>query len=290
MMPVLAISLIAGGMVLLSRFDCIASARDGVLFQDGYSSSQSDRSSISRDSRNSESLDISDESRRESGAYARDGSFSRNEAFSEQRSYRDDLVEQVRSIDRQLAEIDEASRTLSSTWTVREGGGATISQDMSQIIASRYYDEAVRARSDGLDVPLNPNQTDITPAQMAGRNMVVDRILDRYIDETMAPVRDELLPPTEVMGPVQGPSNFGEGDLRLSGSGGGGSGAAAGSGTSDRFAEAEHAIEDGRADARARREGSNRTYTQGLLGASDLGRRSQQSQDKRWFTELDQKK
>jgi len=265
------------------------SARDGVLFQDGYSTSQSDRSNTTRDSRNSESLDVSDEARRESGAYTRNGSFSRSESFSEQRSYRDDLVEQVRSIDRQLSEIDEASRTLSSTWTTREGGGATISQDMSQIIASRYYEEAAQARSEGLDVPLNPNQTDITPTQMSGRNLVVDRILDRYIDETMAPVRDELLPPSEVMGPVKGPSSFGEEDL-ASRSHEGGSGSRSGRSTSDRFAEAERSIEDGRAELRARRGASNQGYAQGVIGASDLGERASESQRRRWFSDRDQKK
>ncbi|MEE4199302.1 hypothetical protein [Erythrobacter sp.] len=266
------------------------SASDGVVFQDGYSTSQSDRSNLTSDSRNSKSLDISDETRRESGVYARDGSFTRSESFSEDRSYRDDLVEQVRSIDRQLSEIDEASRTLSSTWTTREGGGATISQDMSQIIASRYYDEAALARSEGLEVPLNPNQTDITPTQMSGRNLVVDRILDRYIDETMAPVRDEMLPPSEVMGPVQGPSNFVEGDLELPSRGGRRSNSGAGGVTEDRFEQAERLIEEGRADVKARRQSSQQNYGQGVIGASDLGERAAESQRRRWFSDRDQKK
>lgn len=264
-------------------------ATDGVMFQNGYSETRSDRSNITRDERNSESLDISDESRRESGAYIRDGSFSRNEGFSEDRSYRDNLVEDIRSIDRQLSEIDEASRTLSSTWTTREGGGATISQDMSQIVASRYYDEAMSARAEGLDVPLNPNQTDITPTQMASRNIVVDRILDKYIDETMAPVRDEMLPPTQVMGSVQGPSNFTEGDLR--GSGGGGGGRSSGGGSSEvdaRLQGAEAAIGEGREDVARRREGSARTYEQGVIGASDLNESAQESRQRRWFKDRDQ--
>ena len=264
-------------------------ATDGVMFQNGYSETRSDRSNITRDERNSESLDISDESRRESGAYIRDGSFSRNEGFSEDRSYRDNLVEDIRSIDRQLSEIDEASRTLSSTWTTREGGGATISQDMSQIVASRYYDEAMSARGEGLDVPLNPNQTDITPTQMASRNIVVDRILDKYIDETMAPVRDEMLPPTQVMGPVQGPSNFSEGDLRGSGGGRGGRSSGGGSSEVDALLQgAEAAIGEGREDVARRREGSARTYEQGVIGASDLNESAQESRQRRWFKDRDQ--
>ncbi|WP_239806051.1 conjugal transfer protein TraG N-terminal domain-containing protein [Croceicoccus hydrothermalis] len=259
-------------------------ARDGVVFQDGYTETQSDRVNLSRNSSSSESQDVSDESRRESGAYIRDGSFSRNEGFSEDRSYRDNLVEDIRSIDRQLSEIDEASRTLSSTWTTREGGGATISQDMSQIVASRYYDEAMSARAEGLDVPLNPNQTDITPTQMASRNIVVDRILDKYIDETMAPVRDEMLPPTQVMGPVQGPSNFSEADLRGSGRGGGNASGGGGSSEVDaRLQGAEAAIEEGREDVARGREGAARTYEQGVIGASDLNQRTQDSRRAAWW-------
>ena len=266
------------------------SATDGVVFQDGYSETRSDRSNITRDDRNSESLDISDESRRESGAYVRDGSFSRNEGFSEDRSYRDNLVEEIRSIDRQLSEIEEASRTLSSTWTTREGGGATISQDMSQIVASRYYDEAMSARAEGLDVPLNPNQTDITPTQMASRNIVVDRILDKYIDETMAPVRDEMLPPTQVMGPVEGPSNFTEADLRGAGRGGGGrsSGGGGPSEVDARLQGAEAAIDEGREDVARRRQGAARTYEQGVIGASDLNEQAQESRQRGWFKDRDQ--
>ena len=232
---------------------------------------------------------MSDESRRESGAYVRDGAFDRNGGFTEERSFRDNLVEQIRLIDRQISEIDEASRTLSSTWTMREGGGATISQDMSQIVASRSDHEAMTARAEELDVPLNAGQTDITPTQMAGRNLVVDRILDQYIDETMAPVRDEMLPPTQVMGGVRGLSSFNEADLHGAGterprsSGGGG-----GSEASAPLQGAETAVDDGREEVGRRRENAKSGYEQGVIGASGLNQRAQESRGSRWRNDRDQ--
>lgn len=264
------------------------SASDGVNFRKGYSETQADRSSISRDARDSQSQDISDEHRRERGAHISDGTFQRSEGFSEGRSYLDKSLEEIRSIDRQLSQVDETARSLSKSFTLRSGDSASVTQDMSQIVASRYYDEASRARAEGLDVPLNVAQTDLSPTQMAARNIVVDRILDNYIDETMAPVRQELVHPREVMGGVDGPPQFSERDLRSPSGQGRTSGASdVSSQVEGRMKHAEDQIDEGRASIDAQSQSSERNYQSGVVGASDLGERSRKSRDKRWWSDRD---
>jgi hypothetical protein len=88
---------------------------------------------------------------------------------------------------------------------------------------------------------------------------------------------------------VQGPSNFSEGDLR--GAGGGRGGRSSGGGSSEvgaRLQGAEAAIGEGREDVARRREGGDRTYEQGVIGASDLNQSAQESRNARWWKDRDQ--
>ena len=260
-------------------------AWDGVQFSDGTSQGRSDRSNINASENNRQGEDHSKDYRLNEEGYSRDGNFSRDEGYSESRSFRDKAVEEIRSIDRQLAEIKEASRSLATTWTMREGGGLQVSQDLSQIVASRYQEYANSAEFRALGAP-SLQAVDLSPTQMRAREMIVDRIAKDYIDDIMAPVRDELVPPTELRGSVQGPSDFSEADLRGSlGSGGGRRGA----GGSNDFAEFKDevagAIAEGRGSIEGRRAASEQSRLGAVQGAVNLNQEANERANRNWFAD-----
>lgn len=263
-------------------------AWDGVIFSDTTNQSRSDRSVTSSGETNKQGEDHTLDSRLNEEGYSRSGNFSRNEGYSESRSFRDKTVEEIRSIDRQLAEIEEASRSLGTTWTMREGGGVQVSQDLSQIVASRYQDYANSAEFRALGAPSLQAQ-DLSPTQMRARDMIVDRIAKDYVDHIMEPVRDELVPPTELRGSVQGPSDFSEADLRGSlGSGGGRRGGSGGdSGFADFKGEVAGAIKDGRSSIEGKRAGSEANRGGAIQGAVDLNQEADERTNRTWFQDKD---
>jgi conjugal transfer mating pair stabilization protein TraG len=266
-------------------------AWDGVQLNHGISQSRSDKSNISSGELNREGEDHSTEYRLNEEGYSRNGNFSRNEGYSESRSFRDKTVEEIRSIDRQLAEIEEASRSLGTTWTMREGGGLQVSQDLSQIVASRYQEYADSAEFRALGAPSLQAQ-DLSPTKMRARDMIVDRIAKDYVDHIMEPVRDELVPPTELRGSVQGPSNFSEADLRGSlGSGGGRHSTGGGdSGFGDFQSEVAGAIKAGRGSIEAKRAASEANRTGAIQGAVDLNLEANDRTNREWFADKDRKR
>jgi conjugal transfer mating pair stabilization protein TraG len=266
-------------------------AWDGVQFSDAVSRNRSDRTNINSAETNKQGEDHTQDNRLNEEAYARSGSFSRNEGYSESRSFRDKTVEEIRSIDRQLAEIEEASRSLGTTWTMREGGGVQVSQDLSQIVASRYQDYANSAEFRALGAPSLQAQ-DLSPTQMRARDMIVDRIAKDYVDHIMAPVRDELVPPTELRGSVQGPSDFSEADLRGSlGVGGSHRGSGGGdAGFADFHGQVAGAIKDGRGSIEGRRSASEGGRAGAIQGASDLDQEVNDRTNRSWFQEKDRKR
>jgi conjugal transfer mating pair stabilization protein TraG len=263
-------------------------AWDGVYFTDGTSQSRSDRSNFSSSETSKQGEDHSKDFRLNEEGYSRSGNFSRNEGYSESRSFRDKTVEEIRSIDRQLAEIEEASRSLGTTWTMREGGGVQVSQDLSQIVASRYQEYANSAEFRALGAPSLQAQ-DLSPTQMRARDMIVDRIAKDYVDHIMEPVRDELVPPTELRGSVQGPGDFSEADLRGSlGAGGGRRGGAGGdSGFAEFQAEVAGAINEGRASIEGRRAASEANRSGAVQGAADLNQQANERTNRNWFQDKD---
>ncbi|MGE4404348.1 conjugal transfer protein TraG N-terminal domain-containing protein [Pseudomonas sp.] len=263
-------------------------AWDGVYFTDGTSQSRSDRSNINSGETNKTGEDHSIDSRLNEEGYSRSGNFSRNEGYSESRSFRDKTVEEIRSIDRQLAEIEEASRSLGTTWTMREGGGIQVSQDLSQIVASRYQEYANSAEFRALGAPSLQAQ-DLSPTQMRARDMIVDRIAKDYVDHIMEPVRDELVPPTELRGSVQGPSDFSEADLRGSlGSGGARRSAGGGdSGFADFQSQVAGAIKEGRGSIEGKRAASEANRVGAVQGAADLNQGANERTNRNWFQEKD---
>jgi conjugal transfer mating pair stabilization protein TraG len=263
-------------------------AFDGVQFNDGINTSRSDRSNISSGEVNRQGEDHSTDYRLGEEGYSRSGNFSRNEGYSESRSFRDKTVEEIRSIDRQLAEIEEASRSLGTTWTMREGGGVQVSQDLSQIVASRYQEYANSAEFRALGAPSLQAQ-DLSPTQMRARDMIVDRIAKDYVDHIMEPVRDELVPPTELRGSVQGPSDFSEADLRGSLDVGGGrrGGGGGDSGFAEFQSEVTGAINEGRASIESRRAASEANRSGAVQGAADLSQKADDRTNRRWFQDKD---
>lgn len=264
-------------------------AWDGVIFEDSVSDSRSERSSNSSGQVDRQGQDYAEDWKRNEEAYSRSGNFGRNESYSESRSSHDRAVEDIRSIDRSIAEIDEASRSLGTTWTEREGGGFQIGQDMSQIIASRYQEYAQSAELRNLNAP-SLQSVDLSPVQMTARNMIVDRIAKDYLDDIMKPVRDELVPPTQIKSDVDGPSHFSEADLRASGGRGQSGGGAKGAGAfetldakaADAIGEGMKAIDQGRAAAEVNRASA-------VQGASDLGAKVDSRKKKAWFSERNRK-
>jgi conjugal transfer mating pair stabilization protein TraG len=124
---------------------------------------------------------------------------------------------------------------------------------------------------------------------MRARDMIVDRIAKDYVDHIMEPVRDELVPPTELRGSVQGPSNFSEADLRGSlGSGGGRHSAGGGdSGFGDFQNEVAGAINEGRGSIESRRAGSQANRAGAIQGAVDLNQEANEKTNRTWFQDKD---
>lgn len=265
-------------------------AWDGVIYSDSTNNTRSDRSNVSSSENNRSGEDYSSDQRLNEEGFSRNGNFSRNEGYNENRSFRDKTVEEIKSIDRQLAEIEDASRSLGTTWTMREGGGMQMSQDLSQIIASRYHEYASSAELRGLGAP-SLQAVDISPAQMRARDMIVDRISKDYVEDIMEPVRDELVPPSEVRGPVATPSEFTEADLRGSLGHRGGSRSGGGdSGFAEFQGEVAGAIQQGRSSIEGRRAASDANRTEAVKGAMDLGQRAEKRTDRNWFADKDRRR
>lgn len=266
-------------------------AFDGVQFSDSVNESRFDKSNIQSSETNRQSEDHSEDYRLNEEGYSRNAGFSRNEDYSESRSFRDKTVEEIRAIDRQLAEIQDTSRSLGTTWTRREGGGMQVSQDLSQIVASRYQEYASSAEFRALGAP-SLQAVDLSSTQMRARDMIVDRIARDYVDQIMEPVRDELVPPTELGGSVQVPGDFSEADLRSSvGSGGGSRGGPSGdNGAADFEGEVRGAINEGSASIENRRVASEAIRRGAVQGAADLGQEANERTNRTWFQEKDRRR
>jgi conjugal transfer mating pair stabilization protein TraG len=187
-------------------------ARESVNFSDGVSTARSSRSVSTSSESHRESEDASQDFRRSQEAFSRATSVSRGEEYAENRSFQERTVEEIRSIDRQLSEIEEASRSLGTTWSLREGGGLQIGQDMGQAIASRYEDYARNADFRALEAP-SLQAVDLTPTQMRARDVIVDRIARDYAEAIMEPVRNELDTRDHLQGELVSPPIFDGADL-----------------------------------------------------------------------------
>lgn len=164
------------------------------------------------DSSTSDSRSNGSNATQDSGSYAQSGSFVRSEGYSENAYSRERALEQIRRIDERIAQIDELSTSLNESTSTREGYGANISFDMSQIVASRYQEKAAEL---GITAP-SLARTDYSPQEQATYELVAREIIADYYDQHLAPFNDLIPDKGTVTGKVTGPGMFSEADLRAS--------------------------------------------------------------------------
>lgn len=146
----------------------------------------------------------------DSGSYAQSGSFSRSEGYSENAYSRERALEEIRRIDQRIAQIDELATSLTDSTSTREGYGANLAFDMSQIVASRYQEKAAEL---GITAP-SLARTDYSPQEQAAYELVAREIISDYYDQRVAPFNDIIPDKGTLTGNVAGPGSFTESDLR----------------------------------------------------------------------------
>lgn len=179
------------------------SARDGVAFEQGTNRVRSDATSQSQGEHYRDEHTGGRDVSSSDGTYERKGAFSRNEEFSENRSASERYFEHARSLEQQAARMDEAGKRLEQIASYSETHGYQLSEDMSQYVASRYYEMTSGAFS-SLGAP-SLLDTNPTGAQRAARDLVVGRILDDYVRTDLVRVEARLVDPAEGGRPIPAP-------------------------------------------------------------------------------------
>ncbi len=146
---------------------------------------------------NGEDVTLSD------GGYYRDGTFHRVEGFSEKRHAIESDLSQAQSLERQASKSDEVGARIERIASESQSHGYQISDDMNQVIASRYAEMANSAEFRDLGAPSLTNVTP-SPHQREVRNMIVSRVLERYAANDTLPVEAMIKDPSAIMGGVQG--------------------------------------------------------------------------------------
>lgn len=154
-------------------------------------------------SANGEALTFSKEGFTSSGRYYR------YDAFGETRDSLEKRFSEAQSLEKQSARSEERGNRLDHVVSDAKHRGWQLSDDMSQVIASRYNAMA-NSRYAGLGTP-SLNQVDLTPRQRELRNTIVADVLQEY--SGMADV--EAPQKGADMGAFVAPSKlFGEAELR----------------------------------------------------------------------------
>jgi conjugal transfer mating pair stabilization protein TraG len=91
--------------------------------------------------------------------------------------------------------------------SISRSNGYQISDDMSQVIASRYAEMAASPEFRDLGAPSLTNTTP-SPHQREVRNMIVGKILEQYAADGMAPVQAGLQDPVRRWGVCGGRLSF----------------------------------------------------------------------------------
>jgi conjugal transfer mating pair stabilization protein TraG len=143
---------------------------------------ESQGSNVARYHANGQDITLTD------GGYWRDGTFHRVENFSEKRHAIERDFSEAQSLERQATRSDEVGSRLERMASLSRSNGYQISDDMSQVIASRYAEMAASPEFRDLGAPSLTNTTP-SPHQREVRNMIVGRILEQYAAEGLAPVR-----------------------------------------------------------------------------------------------------
>ena len=162
---------------------------------------QSQGSNVTRYHANGQDITLTD------GGYWRDGTFHRVENFSEKRHAIERDFSEAQSLERQATRSDEVGARLERMASISRSNGYQISDDMSQVIASRYAEMAASPEFRDLGAPSLTNTTP-SPHQREVRNMIVGKILEQYAADGMAPVRAGLVDPAATMGAMPAPAEF----------------------------------------------------------------------------------
>jgi conjugal transfer mating pair stabilization protein TraG len=138
------------------------------------------------------------------GGYYQDGTFHRVEGFSEKRHAIEHDLSQAQSLERQASKSDEVGARIERIASESQSHGYQISDDMNQVIASRYAEMAGSAEFRDLGAP---SLTNVTPSahQREVRNMIVSRVLEEYAANDTLPIEAMIKDPSAMMGGVQGP-------------------------------------------------------------------------------------
>ena len=137
------------------------------------------------------------------GGYWRDGAFHRVENFSEKRHSVERDFSEAQALERQASRSDDIGTRLEHIASMSRSNGYQISDDMSQVIASRYAIMAASPEFRDLGAP-SLTSTTPSPHQREVRNMIVSRILEEYAANDLGRVQVALKDPVEAMGAVRG--------------------------------------------------------------------------------------
>lgn len=161
------------------------------------------------------------------GGYWRGGSFHRVENFGEKRHAVERDFSEAQSLERQASQSDEVGARLERIASYSQAHGYQISDDMSQVVASRYAEMAASPAFRDLGAPSLTN-TAPSAHQRDVRNMIVAKILEDYAANGTQPIEAMLVDPTATMGAVKGPGPVHLSDTPMASPTGGGRGHHAG--------------------------------------------------------------
>lgn len=181
--------------------------------QEGRSASdtrnESQSANVARYHANGEDITLTD------GGYWRGGTFHRVENFSEKRHVVERDFSEAQSLERQASQSDEVGARLERIASYSQAHGYQISDDMSQVVASRYAEMAASPEFRDLGAPSLTNTTP-SPHQREVRNMIVAKVLEDYAANGTQPVEAMLVDPTLTMGNVNDPGSVHLSDAPMS--------------------------------------------------------------------------
>ena len=137
------------------------------------------------------------------GGYWRDGAFHRVENFSEKRRSVERDFSEAQALERQASRSDDIGTRLEHIASMSRSNGYQISDDMSQVIASRYASMATSPEFRDLGAP-SLTSTMPSPHQREVRNMIVARILEEYAANDLGRVQSAIKDPVDALGAVRG--------------------------------------------------------------------------------------
>lgn len=138
------------------------------------------------------------------GGYWRNGTFHRVENFAEKRRAVEKDFSEAQSLERQASQTDDTGTRLERIASISQSNGWQFSDDMSQVIASRYDKMAQSPEFRDLGAPAL-TKTDVSAHQREVRAMIVSRVLQDYAANDMAAVQEHIKDPVEARGAVRGP-------------------------------------------------------------------------------------